>query len=254
MSHTNQTPNYNLPQFIGTDKPAWLVDYNQSMSDIDTQMKANETASATAEANAQSALSGVSTLNSQVSGLQTDVTAIQTQMPIDEAQIATNTQNISTQASAIVNANNRIDTLNGKVGDLADLDTTDKTSVVNAINELTADIADLNRGEISVTADGVKTRSQLLNELHSLIDWTKLRPTSKLVQDREVFNLVALASTGSELIFTLSRAASTYLVLDNYTVSSASSCYESVLNGSSYTRTDDSGTVIPAGKIYKIVY
>lgn len=150
MSHTNQTPNYHLPQFIGTDKPAWLVDFNQAMSDIDTQMKANETASATAEANAQSALSGLSATNTQVSGLQTDVTAIQTQMPLDEAQIATNTQNISTQASAIVNANNRIDTansaisaLNTKVGDLVDLDTTDKTSIVNAVNELKGNITDL---------------------------------------------------------------------------------------------------------------
>ena len=53
MSHTNQTPNYHLPQFIGTDKPAWLVDFNQAMSDIDTQMKANETAAGTAEADAQ---------------------------------------------------------------------------------------------------------------------------------------------------------------------------------------------------------
>ena len=49
MSHTNQTANYHLPQFIGTDKPAWLVDVNGAMADIDTQMKANETAAATAD-------------------------------------------------------------------------------------------------------------------------------------------------------------------------------------------------------------
>lgn len=174
MSHTNQTPNYHLPQFIGTDKPAWLVDFNQSMSDIDTQMKANETASATAEANAQSALSGVTALNSQVGGLQTDVTAIQTQMPLDEAQIATNAQNISTQASAIVNANNRIDTantnitaLNTKVGDLADLDTTDKTSVVNAVNELNADIP---RYTVIKSSAGNKTYAEQITELKPYFD------------------------------------------------------------------------------------
>ena len=164
MSHTNQTPNYNLPQFIGTDKPAWLVAFNQAMSDIDTQMKANATAGATAEADAQSALSGVSALNSQVGGLQTDVTAIQTQLPLDEAQIATNAQNISTQASAIVNANNRIDTANGnitaldtKVGDLADLDTTDKTSIVNAVNEVNAKIPNGYTEILSETATGTYT-------------------------------------------------------------------------------------------------
>jgi len=41
MSSTNHTANYNLPQFVGTDKPAWLGDINPAMSAIDTQMKAN---------------------------------------------------------------------------------------------------------------------------------------------------------------------------------------------------------------------
>lgn len=45
MSSTNKTTNYNLSQFIGSDKPAWLADYNQDMSKIDTQMKANADAS-----------------------------------------------------------------------------------------------------------------------------------------------------------------------------------------------------------------
>lgn len=36
MSSTNKTTNYDLSQFVGTDKPAWLTDYNQDMSKIDT--------------------------------------------------------------------------------------------------------------------------------------------------------------------------------------------------------------------------
>jgi hypothetical protein len=40
MAHTNQTPNYNLSQFLGTDKPAWLVDYNGDMEKIDLGLKA----------------------------------------------------------------------------------------------------------------------------------------------------------------------------------------------------------------------
>ena len=35
MSSTNKTTNYELSQFIGTDKPAWLTDYNQDMAKID---------------------------------------------------------------------------------------------------------------------------------------------------------------------------------------------------------------------------
>lgn len=35
MSSTNKTTNYELSQFVGSDKPAWLSDYNQDMSKID---------------------------------------------------------------------------------------------------------------------------------------------------------------------------------------------------------------------------
>ena len=40
MAHTNHTSNYELSQFLGTDKPAWLIDYNGDMEKIDLGMKA----------------------------------------------------------------------------------------------------------------------------------------------------------------------------------------------------------------------
>ncbi len=46
MAHTNATINYELSQFLGTDKPAWLVDYNGDMLKIDTVLKANADAEA----------------------------------------------------------------------------------------------------------------------------------------------------------------------------------------------------------------
>ena len=36
MAHTNSTTHYSLPQFVTTDKPAWLTDFNGAMSNIDT--------------------------------------------------------------------------------------------------------------------------------------------------------------------------------------------------------------------------
>lgn len=41
MSATNTTTNYNLPIFLSSDKPAWLVDFNGAMTAIDAQMKNN---------------------------------------------------------------------------------------------------------------------------------------------------------------------------------------------------------------------
>ena len=39
MSSTNKTANYQLSQFISTDKPTWLVDYNTDMYNIDSAIK-----------------------------------------------------------------------------------------------------------------------------------------------------------------------------------------------------------------------
>lgn len=41
MTATNKTANYKLSQFVGTDRPTWLGDYNSDMSKIDTQLKQN---------------------------------------------------------------------------------------------------------------------------------------------------------------------------------------------------------------------
>lgn len=60
MASTNHTTNYNLSQFEGTDKPAWLSDYNGDMAKIDAGMQANKLSSENALTNSESAL-----LNSQ---------------------------------------------------------------------------------------------------------------------------------------------------------------------------------------------
>lgn len=41
MSATKHTGNYSLSQFVGTDRPTWLGDYNGDMTKIDAQLKRN---------------------------------------------------------------------------------------------------------------------------------------------------------------------------------------------------------------------
>lgn len=52
MAHSSSTPNYHLPQFATTDKPAWLTDINGAFSTIDTAI---DTAKDTADAAASTA-------------------------------------------------------------------------------------------------------------------------------------------------------------------------------------------------------
>lgn len=57
MAHTNSTANYNLPQFLPTDKPAWLVDVNPAYASIDTAIKNASDAAGNAQGDATQALS-----------------------------------------------------------------------------------------------------------------------------------------------------------------------------------------------------
>lgn len=41
MTATNKTANYELSQFVGSDRPTWMGDYNGDMSKIDAQLKQN---------------------------------------------------------------------------------------------------------------------------------------------------------------------------------------------------------------------
>lgn len=63
MASTNKTTNYELSQFLGTDKPAWLSDYNTDMSKIDAQMKVNADAATSAGSAATAAGTAVGTLS-----------------------------------------------------------------------------------------------------------------------------------------------------------------------------------------------
>lgn len=82
MSHTNNTTNYNLPQFVSSDKPTWLGDVNGAFSAIDAQMKANATAAAGASAAAATKASQteVNGISSQVGTNTAAITQIQSDL------------------------------------------------------------------------------------------------------------------------------------------------------------------------------
>ena len=120
MSSTNKTTNYELSQFIGSDKPAWLVDYNGDMSKIDNQMKANADAAASAASQASSA-------GTAASGAADGVQALNTQI-----------NGAGGLAADVVSVQGSINTINSLIGN-GEPTTTDKT-LIGAINELNAEM------------------------------------------------------------------------------------------------------------------
>lgn len=62
MSSTNKTTNYQLSQFLGTDKPAWLGDYNSDMQKIDAGIHSAQTAATGADGKATTNATSIGTL------------------------------------------------------------------------------------------------------------------------------------------------------------------------------------------------
>lgn len=110
MSSTNKTTNYNLSQYIGTDKPTYLGDYNSDMLKIDTQLKANAdsasnaaSAAGAAQAVAEKSSKDVQALNNSVTANSEDIASLKTK----NAQQDVSIQNASNTASSANNKANQ---------------------------------------------------------------------------------------------------------------------------------------------------
>lgn len=71
MSYTNKTTYYELPQYIGTDKPTYLGDFNGAMVAIDTAMHNNATAASGAQSTADTANALASSASTQANNANT---------------------------------------------------------------------------------------------------------------------------------------------------------------------------------------
>lgn len=75
MSSTNKTTNYELSQFIGTDKPAWLTDYNADMSKIDAGVAAAQATATGADGKATANTTAIGTLANLTTTAKTNLVA-----------------------------------------------------------------------------------------------------------------------------------------------------------------------------------
>lgn len=153
MSSTNKTSNLELSQFIGTDSPKWLTDYNSDMQKIDA---------------------GVGTVQSQANATDLVVAG-------HTSSIQNNTQSIEDQQTAITSlradvtsAQGSINTINSLIGNGTPT-TTDQT-IIGAINELNAGKVDesqiagkyaitTHHATVSSASDGTKTFGTQISEI-----------------------------------------------------------------------------------------
>lgn len=128
MSATNSTPTINLPVFIGTDKPAWLVDWNGAMNAID---------------------SAIATLQTTESGTASSLAALAQSVSALSSTVSQHTTAIETVAQTTTTLAGNVNTINSLIGN-GEPTTEDKT-IIGAINEIYAEIG----GGSSVPASAV---------------------------------------------------------------------------------------------------
>lgn len=117
MSATNATATISLPLFIGTDKPAWLTDWNGAMNTID---------------------SAIATLQTAESGTATSLAALSQSVEALSGTVSQHTTALTTISTAVSGNTGSINTINSLIGNGTPT-TTDQT-IIGAINELHAEI------------------------------------------------------------------------------------------------------------------
>jgi len=85
MASTNKTANYNLSQFLGSDKPAWLSDYNQDMNKIDTGIKNAADTATSASGSASAANTAIGDLTDLNTTAKTDLVSAINEVDSDAA-------------------------------------------------------------------------------------------------------------------------------------------------------------------------
>ena len=84
---TNKTPNYNLPQYLGTDKAEWL-DNNAAFATIDTALKEAAVNAESAGSNATTAATAAAQAKSAADNAQATATRAQSTADTNASNIA----------------------------------------------------------------------------------------------------------------------------------------------------------------------
>lgn len=207
MSATNSTPTINLPLFIGTDKPAWLVDWNGAMNAIDSAIAALQTAESGTAAS--------------LSALANSVTALSNTVSQQTTAIETVTQSVNQLAGNVTTINGNINTINSLIGN-GEPTTTDKT-IIGAINEINAKIPE--GGAIAaddVSYDNTDSGLVATNVQDAIDEVYAAIPSTPAATSEVQRGSLAIGSTSVALTFASQTIGANTLVdvyTDNYDVS-----------------------------------
>lgn len=138
MSSTNKTTNYDLSQFIGSDKPAWLQDYNGDMSKIDTGIHNAQTTATGADGKADANTTAIGDLTYLSTSTKNNLVAAINEVDgnADTAQGTANTAS-NTANSAKTTADGLVTFLNINTFATSTVTSSDSASITGSIRNAT---------------------------------------------------------------------------------------------------------------------
>ena len=186
MASTTKTENLELSQFVGTDKPAWLTDYNGDMQKIDngykkledanvatqadldvtkTSLEATKTDVTNMEAEIQALEAGDNTMANRVTVLEANYDTIHHEVAVNTDNIATNEESIRTNATNITANSNSINTINNKLKKtISGIKDDAKTITINVpAGQIVSYTADLDANAFTVFAPAGSTNVMCVN-------------------------------------------------------------------------------------------
>ena len=192
MSATNSTPTISLPLFIGTDKPAWLTDWNGAMNTID---------------------GAIATLQTAEGGTATALASLSQSVEALSGTVSQHTTSLQTITTAVAGNTGSINTINSLIGN--GQPTTEDKTIIGAINEIYAEIG----GGDGVDADEVNydnTQSGLTaDDVQAAIDELK-DDIDAIVVPASSFEIVrgTLTAGQTSVALTASKAVAATALID----------------------------------------
>lgn len=285
MAHTNSTENYGLPQWIGTDKPTFLGDFNSAFGTIDTQMKSNADAASNAVSTANSAsavatsantnaTTALNTANSAASDAASAVTTAGT------ANTTATTANTNASAALRASAANTIEnlapaydsTLTYQVGDLVTyIDAQNSGKLYKCIVAVNTPMDfninywdDVTTSEVytrpsnvvsEVTADGVLTNGDIFNSLMSgvSVDYESEYLLKRITSANNIAYYHEVVANDGMLVFTFAGVSSDVHNYELHLHASNSVYLVGTITNGELTITDRTEEVVTSGIKYELI-
>lgn len=118
MSSTNKTTYYDLSQYIGTDKPTYLGDYNSDMSKIAGAIHGVQETATTAQQTAGEAVAMATSLENRVNNVSEDVKALLNDVTTIKNNVSQNTNDIGSIQKQVLALEEKTTSINSQISDI----------------------------------------------------------------------------------------------------------------------------------------